>query len=134
MQSTEIFKWMIVDCTMSYVGSLKYCLSSELIKWRLQVLIRFMCCRRLHSCIKSVFLCRRFEVEIVAMTADMLHGDANVVGSVTSGGTESILCAIKAYRDRARHLYPYITEPEIVSDCVYVYVNTMHDLCMSVPL
>ncbi|XP_065897641.1 uncharacterized protein [Dysidea avara] len=58
---------------------------------------------------------RRFEVETVAMAADMLHGDANVVGSVTSGGTESILCAIKTYRDRARNLYPYITQPEMVA-------------------
>jgi len=48
------------------------------------------------------------------MTASMLHGDADVVGSVTSGGTESILCAIKAYRDRARDLYPHITHPEMV--------------------
>ena len=62
--------------------------------------------------------CRHFEVETVAMTADMLHGDANVVGSVTSGGTESILCAIKTYRDRARNLYPYITQPEMVSICM----------------
>lgn len=66
---------------------------------------------------------RRFEVEAVAMTANMLHGDANVVGSVTSGGTESILCAIKTYRDRARYLHPYITEPEIVSDCMCVLMN-----------
>lgn len=60
------------------------------------------------------WFCRRFEVETVAMTANMLHGDANVVGSVTSGGTESILCAVKAYRDRARHLHPHITHPEMV--------------------
>ena len=49
------------------------------------------------------------------MTASMLHGDVNVVGNITSGGTESILCAVKAYRDRARHLYPGITQPEMVS-------------------
>ena len=55
------------------------------------------------------------------MAADMLHGDANVVGSVTSGGTESILCAIKTYRDRARNLYPYITQPEMVCN-LYTYV------------
>lgn len=43
----------------------------------------------------------RYEAEIVAMTASMLHGD-EAVGTVTSGGTESILLAMKAYRDRAR--------------------------------
>jgi sphinganine-1-phosphate aldolase len=51
----------------------------------------------------------KFEAEIVAMTAAMLGGDPagadpgrQVVGTVTSGGTESILLAMKAYRDRAR--------------------------------
>ncbi|HEV3496235.1 MAG TPA: aminotransferase class V-fold PLP-dependent enzyme, partial [Actinomycetes bacterium] len=51
----------------------------------------------------------KFEAEIVAMTAAMLGGDAaggdparQVVGTVTSGGTESILLAMKAYRDQAR--------------------------------
>ena len=33
-----------------------------------------------------LFCCRRFEIETIAMTASVLHGDTNVVGSVTSGG------------------------------------------------
>ena len=49
----------------------------------------------------------RFEGEIIAMTLDMLHGDqapegASPCGSVTSGGTESILSAILAYREYYR--------------------------------
>lgn len=47
----------------------------------------------------------KFEAEIVAMTAAMLgRGPAapEVCGAVTSGGTESILLAMKAYRDQAR--------------------------------
>ena len=46
----------------------------------------------------------KFEAEIVAMTAGMLGGDAapGVCGVVTSGGTESILLAMKAYRDWGR--------------------------------
>jgi len=46
----------------------------------------------------------KFEAEIVAMTAHMLGGTSagpGVCGTVTSGGTESILLAMKAYRDRA---------------------------------
>lgn len=58
---------------------------------------------------------KQFETEIVAMVASMLHGDGGVVGGVTSGGTESILMAMKTYRDRARHLWPHITHPEVVS-------------------
>jgi glutamate/tyrosine decarboxylase-like PLP-dependent enzyme len=61
----------------------------------------------------------KFEAEIVAMTADMLgarHAGpaAPVAGTVSSGGTESILLAMKAYRDYARARRG-ITEPEIVA-------------------
>ena len=48
------------------------------------------------------------------MTASMLNGDDDVVGSLTSGGTESILMAMKAYRDRAAKLFPHITTPNMV--------------------
>ena len=61
---------------------------------------------------------RRFETETVAMVANMLHGGSQCVGSMTSGGTESILTAVKTYRDRARKLFPTIKNPEIVSVCV----------------
>ncbi len=42
------------------------------------------------------------EKEVVAMTTDLLHGDENAAGAMTSGGTESILMAVKTARDRAR--------------------------------
>ncbi len=47
----------------------------------------------------------KYEAEIVAMTAHMLGAGETpdpVVGTVTSGGTESILLAMRAYRDQAR--------------------------------
>ena len=61
----------------------------------------------------------KFEAEIVSMTAHMLGAahaaaDAPVVGTVNSGGTESILLAMKAYRDFARERRG-IAEPEIVA-------------------
>ena len=49
------------------------------------------------------------------MTSWMLHGDDDVVGSLTSGGTESILMAMKAYRDRAAKLFPHIKRPNMVA-------------------
>ncbi len=64
----------------------------------------------------------KYEAEVVAMTAAMLGGgevaensppENRVCGAVSSGGTESILLAVKAYRDRARDLKG-ITEPEMV--------------------
>ena len=63
----------------------------------------------------------KYEAEIVSMTADLLGAGARtagaaarVCGTVTSGGTESILLAMKAYRDEARERRG-ITEPEIVA-------------------
>jgi sphinganine-1-phosphate aldolase len=56
----------------------------------------------------------RLENEVVAMAREHLHGDDDVVGNFTSGGTESILCAVKAARDFARARRPEIGEPEIV--------------------
>ncbi|MCC6276157.1 MAG: aminotransferase class V-fold PLP-dependent enzyme [Leptospiraceae bacterium] len=49
----------------------------------------------------------KFEAEIISMTANMLSKnqaqEMDICGSVTSGGTESILLAMKTYRDRARN-------------------------------
>jgi glutamate/tyrosine decarboxylase-like PLP-dependent enzyme len=52
----------------------------------------------------------RFEGEIVAMALDLMHADAvkphhpddTPCGSVTSGGTESIITAVLVYRDKFR--------------------------------
>ena len=56
----------------------------------------------------------RLENELVAMAAQHLRGDAEVCGNFTSGGTESILLAVKTARDRARDLEPGIRAPEMV--------------------
>ena len=42
----------------------------------------------------------KLEGEIVAMTASMLHGDGQVCGVVTFGGTESLINPMLVYRDR----------------------------------
>ncbi len=62
----------------------------------------------------------KFESEIVSMTAAMLGAkfgtnktDDNICGVVSSGGTESILLAMKTYRDRARQ-EKNITAPEMI--------------------
>ncbi|MCA9720180.1 MAG: aspartate aminotransferase family protein [Myxococcales bacterium] len=44
----------------------------------------------------------RFENELVAMAAAHLRGGPEVVGNFTSGGTESIMLAVKTARDYAR--------------------------------
>jgi sphinganine-1-phosphate aldolase len=56
----------------------------------------------------------KFEAEIVAMAADMLNGQGgDVCGTLSSGGTESIMLAMKAYRDWARETKG-ITRPEMI--------------------
>lgn len=58
----------------------------------------------------------KFEAEVVSMTADMLGADESadeIVGTVSSGGTESILLAMKTYRDWAQETRE-ITKPEII--------------------
>ncbi len=56
----------------------------------------------------------KFEAEIVAMTANMLSGaGTDVCGTLSSGGTESIMLAMKTYRDWARETKG-ITKPEMI--------------------
>jgi len=59
----------------------------------------------------------KFEAEIVAMTLDLLHGDAvegtTPAGLVTSGGTGSICHALLAYRDHAAATRA-VTRPNLV--------------------
>jgi len=58
----------------------------------------------------------KFEAEICSMTASLLNGgDREVCGCLTSGGTESIVLAVKSYRNRARERG--ISHPEVIA-CV----------------
>ena len=56
----------------------------------------------------------KLETELVAMAANLLGGDSTTVGNFTSGGTESIILAVKTARDYCREHKPEITEPELI--------------------
>uniref|UniRef100_A0A6I8QK75 Sphingosine-1-phosphate lyase 1 n=1 Tax=Xenopus tropicalis TaxID=8364 RepID=A0A6I8QK75_XENTR len=56
---------------------------------------------------------RKMEAEVVRMTCTLFTGGPDACGTVTSGGTESILMACKAYRDLAYE--KGIKHPEIVA-------------------
>jgi sphinganine-1-phosphate aldolase len=56
---------------------------------------------------------KQMETDLVEMAGRLFHC-AGAVGTVTSGGTESILCAVAAYRDRARRERPWILRPQLV--------------------
>ena len=60
---------------------------------------------------------RRFESEVLAMTSALFHGDQNgtqAAGSMSSGGSESLLLAVKTARDWARVNRPDVKEPEML--------------------
>ncbi len=57
---------------------------------------------------------RKYEAEVVSMMIDLLGGNESHTGSMTSGGTESILLAVKTARDFSRKTQAYITSPEII--------------------
>uniref|UniRef100_A0AAY4E3D2 sphinganine-1-phosphate aldolase n=1 Tax=Denticeps clupeoides TaxID=299321 RepID=A0AAY4E3D2_9TELE len=56
---------------------------------------------------------RKMEAEVVRMTCNLFNGGPESCGTVTSGGTESILMACKAYRDMAYERG--IKHPEIIA-------------------
>ena len=56
---------------------------------------------------------KQLEKELVEMAGGLMHG-SGVVGTVTSGGTESILCAVAAYRDRAKKWWPELVVPRTI--------------------
>ncbi len=58
---------------------------------------------------------KRMEAEVMRMTASMLNGGPEAVGTMTSGGTESILLAVKTARDRARSKNKKLTKPNLVA-------------------
>ena len=75
---------------------------------------RLFCCE--NSLNPSLFVSlKRFETETVQMMTDLLHGGPDAAGILTSGGTESIIMAMKTARDKARNDHSEIKYPEVVS-------------------
>jgi len=57
---------------------------------------------------------KKFENEVVASTAALLNAGSEAVGTMTSGGSESLLMTVKSARDEAKSLRPELTKPEII--------------------
>jgi glutamate/tyrosine decarboxylase-like PLP-dependent enzyme len=75
---------------------------------------------------------RRFEADVVAMTAD-LFGAPEPYGNVLSGGTEAAVVALKAVRDQA-HAERAVSAPEIILPAIGypVYAMAAHYLGVKV--
>jgi len=56
----------------------------------------------------------KLETDVVRAVINLLRGDSNAVGHLTSGGTESIMLAVKTARDQTRTERPNIKEPEMI--------------------
>lgn len=57
---------------------------------------------------------RKLENEVLAFTQDLLHAPEGAAGSMSSGGSESLLLAVKTARDWARAERPDVKEPEML--------------------
>ncbi|MBW7857977.1 MAG: aspartate aminotransferase family protein [Leptonema sp. (in: Bacteria)] len=63
---------------------------------------------------------KTIENRVIAMTSDLLNGNDETCGVITSGGTESCLLAVKTYRDYGREVKG-IFEPEmVIADTAHV--------------
>lgn len=56
----------------------------------------------------------QMENDVIGFMTNWLRGDEHTVGHLTTGGTESLLLALKTARDRARVLQPHIAKPEVI--------------------
>lgn len=74
----------------------------------------------------------QMENEVVSMAAGLLSGDAEACGTLTSGGSESLLMACKTYRDRARAERPAVTQPEMIVPATVhpALMKAAHYLCV----
>jgi glutamate/tyrosine decarboxylase-like PLP-dependent enzyme len=87
------------------------------------------------------------ERDVVAMTARLLNAPPEASGTMTSGGTESIVQAVRVSRDRARAeravteptlVIPYSAHPAFAKAAKYFDLDLVHiplgdDLCADVP-
>ncbi|MBS3733171.1 MAG: aminotransferase class V-fold PLP-dependent enzyme [Desulfobacterales bacterium] len=85
---------------------------AEILDFAKQVYNRFLTENALDFTVYPSLL--RLENDLVAIMRTHLRGGDQVVGNFTSGGTESILLAVKAARDYYRRHRPEIENPEMI--------------------
>ncbi|XP_031550346.1 sphingosine-1-phosphate lyase 1-like [Actinia tenebrosa] len=111
---TEIDKYgkmVEIDWEAGHVSGTVYNGGKELTKVLTKVYAKFAWSNPLHP---DVFPdVRKMEAEVVQMTIAMFNGGKDACGTMTGGGTESILLACKSYRDWAHERG--IQKPEIIA-------------------
>jgi glutamate/tyrosine decarboxylase-like PLP-dependent enzyme len=99
-----------VDWKSGRAFSLAYHAGPDVLALATEALARFQSANALN--VDAFPSLRRMQNDVVEMIADLLHGGPEAAGFMTSGGTESILLAVKAARTRGRARG--ITAPEMV--------------------
>jgi glutamate/tyrosine decarboxylase-like PLP-dependent enzyme len=100
-----------VDWLNRMASGVNYFVSDEVVEVAKEAYLRFFSTNALY---KGYFPgIARFESEIVDFASDIFNGP-EARGSVTSGGSESILTAVMSARNRARHTRPTVKQPEMV--------------------
>ena len=61
----------------------------------------------------------KMERDLISMVTNLLHGDDEVVGNFTSGGTESIILAVKTARDIFRNKKPGIRPSILLAETAH---------------
>jgi sphinganine-1-phosphate aldolase len=89
-----------VDWKSGRAFSLAYHAGPDVLALATEVLARFQSTNALNAAAFPSL--RTMQADVVAMVAELLHGGAGAAGFMTSGGTESILMAVKAARTRGR--------------------------------
>lgn len=77
---------------------------------------------------------RKMEAEVVRMVINLFHGDDECCGLMTSGGSESIMMAVKCYRELGRErgiekpeiVAPYSVHPAFDKGCNYFGMKITH--------
>lgn len=112
---TLLKKWSVAESSLWEKGQASgaiYHGGSELIDFMSKVYGLFCVSNPMHPDLFPYV--RKMEGEVVSMLINIFHGDSKCCGTLSSGGTESILLACKAYRDRGRDLHG-VSTPEIVA-------------------
>src|SRR5512143_139658 len=99
-----------VDWKSGRAFSLAYHAGADVLALATEALARFQSANALN--VDAFPSLRRMQSEVVEMIAGLLHGGPEAAGFMTSGGTESILLAVKAARTRGRARG--VTAPEMV--------------------
>ncbi len=112
LATLDTFKMEDLDWRKGRTWAYVYPIDSEVEKVSKQAYMNYLTENALDP---TVFpSCLILENQIVAIGAAHLGGDEHTTGNFTTGGTESILMAVKCARDRARDLQPEIKQPEMI--------------------